>query len=84
MNRHQLRSQDCRFKALEAFRTALTAMELDNKRSHKVVHRVLTYQLLDILEQEHHAYMVKEGLDIREEEDQVREISTIGSAGGKV
>ena len=45
----------------------MTAMELDNEEANDLVHRVLTDQLLDILEQEHEAYVVKAGLDINRE-----------------
>jgi hypothetical protein len=53
-----------RLKAQAALTTSIRAMEIDANPENYGVHKVMTGQLLDILEREHSEYVVKERLDI--------------------
>ena len=53
-----------RLKAQAALTTSIRAMEIDANPENYSVHKVMTGQLLDILEREHNEYVVNEELDI--------------------
>ena len=44
--------------------TSIREMEINLDAGNYMVHKMLTGQLLDILEREHNEYVIKEGLDI--------------------